>query len=102
MEKESKIYLAGHRGLVGSALKRKLESKGYTNIIFRTHKELDLTNQQAVNNFFSEDRMPALIHNSSTSHLGKFSQYPKIISFSLLFFTPWSNSPKIHSSENIN
>jgi GDP-L-fucose synthase len=56
MEKESKIYLAGHRGLVGSALKRKLESKGYTNLIFRTHKELDLTNQQAVNKFFKQEK----------------------------------------------
>ncbi|AKB76143.1 GDP-L-fucose synthetase [Methanosarcina lacustris Z-7289] len=56
MEKDSKIYLAGHRGLVGSALKRKLESKGYTNIIFRTHKELDLTNQQAVNEFFEQEK----------------------------------------------
>ncbi|KKH47221.1 GDP-L-fucose synthase [Methanosarcina sp. 1.H.A.2.2] len=55
MEKDSKIYLAGHRGLVGSALKRKLESKGYTNLIFRTHKELDLTNQQAVNEFFEQE-----------------------------------------------
>lgn len=56
MEKDSKIYLAGHRGLVGSALKRKLESKGYTNLIFRTHKELDLTNQQAVNEFFEQEK----------------------------------------------
>ena len=55
MEKESKIYVAGHHGLVGSALKRKLESKGYTNLIFRTHKELDLTNQQAVNEFFEQE-----------------------------------------------
>lgn len=52
VDKGSKIYLAGHRGLVGSALKRKLESKGYSNIIFRTHRELDLTNQQEVNEFF--------------------------------------------------
>ena len=56
MEKESKIYVAGHRGLVGSALKRKLESKGYTNLVFRTHKELDLTNQQAVNEFFEQEK----------------------------------------------
>jgi len=56
MEKESKIYVAGHRGLVGSALKRKLEFKGYTNLIFRTHKELDLTNQQAVNEFFEQEK----------------------------------------------
>ena len=52
MQKESKIYLAGHRGLVGSAIKNNLEAKGYTNIITRTHKELDLTNQQAVADFF--------------------------------------------------
>ncbi|KKG07356.1 GDP-L-fucose synthase [Methanosarcina sp. 2.H.A.1B.4] len=56
MEKGSKIYVAGHRGLVGSALKRKLESKGYTNLLFRTHKELDLTNQQAVNEFFEQEK----------------------------------------------
>ncbi|KKG14062.1 GDP-L-fucose synthase [Methanosarcina sp. 2.H.T.1A.6] len=55
MEKDSKIYLAGHRGLVGSALKRKLESKGYTNLLFRTHKELDLTNQHSVNEFFERE-----------------------------------------------
>jgi GDP-L-fucose synthase len=55
MDKDSKIYLAGHRGLVGSALKRKLESKGYSNLIFRTHRELDLTNQQAVNEFFEQE-----------------------------------------------
>jgi GDP-L-fucose synthase len=56
MDKEAKIYLAGHRGLVGSALKRKLESKGYTNLIFLTHRELDLTNQKAVNEFFEQER----------------------------------------------
>ena len=56
MDKMSKIYLAGHRGLVGSALKRKLESKGYNNLIFRTHRELDLTNQQAVNEFFEQEK----------------------------------------------
>ena len=56
MDKKSKIYLAGHRGLVGSAIKRKLESKGYSNLIFRTHGELDLTNQQAVNEFFEQEK----------------------------------------------
>ena len=43
MNKDSKIYVAGHRGLVGSAIVRNLEAKGYTNIVYRTHKELDLT-----------------------------------------------------------
>jgi len=56
MDKESKIYIAGHRGLVGSALKKKLESKGYINLICRTHSELDLTNQQAVHKFFAEEK----------------------------------------------
>jgi GDP-L-fucose synthase len=56
MEKDAKIYVAGHRGLVGSAIVRNLESKGYTNIIGRTHKELDLTNQLAVRTFFETER----------------------------------------------
>ena len=56
MEKNSKIYVAGHRGLVGSALVRNLEARGYTNIIGRTHKELDLTNQAAVNEFFAQEK----------------------------------------------
>lgn len=56
MNKDSKIYVAGHRGLVGSAIVRNLQSKGYTNIITRTHKELDLTNQEAVRRFFEEEK----------------------------------------------
>ena len=56
MEKNSKIYIAGHRGLVGSALVRNLEQKGYMNIVGRTHQELDLTNQADVNKFFEEEK----------------------------------------------
>jgi GDP-L-fucose synthase len=56
MEKQSKIYIAGHSGLVGSAIVNNLKSKGYTNLVFRTHAELDLTNQQAVENFFSKEK----------------------------------------------
>lgn len=52
MNKNSKIYVAGHRGLVGSAIVRLLEKENYTNIVYRTHKELDLTNQQDVEKFF--------------------------------------------------
>lgn len=48
MEKNAKIYVAGHRGMVGSAIVRELQRQGYTNIITRTHKELDLTRQDAV------------------------------------------------------
>lgn len=51
MNKSDKIYVAGHRGLVGSAIVRSLEAKGYTNIIGRTHKELDLLEQAAVRDF---------------------------------------------------
>ena len=56
MNLDAKIYVAGHRGLVGSAIVRNLEAKGYKNIIFRTHKELDLTNQEAVRTFFEEEK----------------------------------------------
>lgn len=56
MEKSSKIYIAGHRGMVGSAIHRKLLSEGYNNIITRTSKELDLRNQQVVNDFFNTEK----------------------------------------------
>ena len=56
MEKNAKIYVAGHRGMVGSAIVRELERQGYTNIITRTHKELDLTRQDAVERFFAEEK----------------------------------------------
>ena len=56
MKKESKIYIAGHRGLVGSALLENLKSKGYQNIVTKTHKELDLTNQKDVEDFFSKEK----------------------------------------------
>ena len=53
MELNDKIYVAGHRGLVGSAIVRQLEARGFTNLVTRTHKELDLTNQAAVQDFFA-------------------------------------------------
>lgn len=56
MDHSSKIYVAGHRGLVGSALYRNLQEKGYTNIITRTHAELDLKNYDAVGSFFQEEK----------------------------------------------
>jgi len=54
MEKHARIYLAGHRGLVGSAVLRALTAQGYDNCITRTHAELDLTRQEAVEHFFNE------------------------------------------------
>lgn len=56
MNKDSKIFIAGHRGLVGSAIKRSLESQGYTNIVVRTRDELDLTDQQATETFFASEK----------------------------------------------
>lgn len=56
LQKSSKIFVAGHRGLVGSAIVKNLESKGYTNLIYRTHKELDLLDQVAVENFFESEK----------------------------------------------
>jgi GDP-L-fucose synthase len=56
MDKQAKIYVAGHRGLVGSAIMRQLNAQGYANVVTRTHAELDLTNQQAVANFFEAEK----------------------------------------------
>lgn len=56
IDKNVKIYIAGHRGLVGSAILKSLKEKGYSNFLLRTHKELDLTNQEAVASFFSKEK----------------------------------------------
>lgn len=61
MNKESKIYVAGHHGLVGSAIWNNLKSRGYNNLVGRTHKELDLTDQYAVKKFFDEERPDAVV-----------------------------------------
>ncbi|MBQ2125738.1 MAG: GDP-L-fucose synthase [Spirochaetales bacterium] len=56
MEMQAKIYVAGHRGLVGSSILRALDKAGYKNIVYRTHQELDLTNYEAVKEFFEKER----------------------------------------------
>jgi len=56
MNKNSKIYIAGHKGMVGSAILRELKSQGYSNFVLKTRKELDLTSQEQVNNFFEKER----------------------------------------------
>ena len=56
MEKDAKIYVAGHRGMVGSAIVRQLEKEGYHNIVTRTHKELNLCRQEDVEKFFAEEK----------------------------------------------
>ena len=61
IEKTDKIYVAGHRGLVGSAIVRNLEAKGYKNIIGRAHRELNLTNQAQVTAFFEEEKPDVVV-----------------------------------------
>ena len=61
INKEDKIYVAGHRGLVGSAIVRNLREKGYENIVGRTHRELDLTDQAAVRAFFEAERPDVVV-----------------------------------------
>ncbi len=56
MDKNAKIYVAGHRGMVGSAIVRELKRQGYTNIVIRTHRELDLTDQLSVDRFFAKEQ----------------------------------------------
>ena len=61
MNKDSKIYVAGHRGLVGSAIWNNLKQRGYTNLVGRSHQELDLTDQVAVKKFFDEEKPDAVV-----------------------------------------
>ena len=72
MLKSSKIYIAGHNGMVGSAIKRQLEKEGYQNIICRSSKELDLRNQKAVQDFFQEIK-PEYVDTLYTQN-----NYPKL------------------------
>lgn len=58
---DSRIYVAGHRGMVGSAIVRNLEKRGITNLITRTHEELNLANQQQVNSFFETEKPNVVI-----------------------------------------
>jgi len=77
MNKHDKIYVAGHTGLVGGAILRKLEAEGYTNIITNTHKELDLLNQAAVEKFFSENKPDyVFLAAAKVGGIGANSQYP--------------------------
>ncbi len=61
LNQDTRIYVAGHRGLVGSAVVRALQFQGYTNLVLRTHRELDLTEQAAVRSFFERERPEAVI-----------------------------------------
>lgn len=77
MDKDSKIYVAGHRGLVGSAIVKKLKENGFVNIIGKTHKELDLTNQQEVESFFQEEKPEyVFLAAAKVGGIGANSTYP--------------------------
>lgn len=77
MNKDSKIYVAGHKGLVGSAIMRRLAGGGYPNIITRTHAELDLTNQAAVNTFFEAEKPEyVFLSAAKVGGIGANSAYP--------------------------
>ncbi len=68
MNKDAKIYVAGHRGLVGSAIKKNLEKRGYTNVIGRTHSELDLLDADAVRRFFDHEQPQYVV--LAAAHVG--------------------------------
>lgn len=77
MQKKSKIYIAGHRGLVGSALVRALEADGYTNLIMRRHGELDLLDQQVVAEFFAAEKPEyVFLSAAKVGGIGANSTYP--------------------------
>jgi GDP-L-fucose synthase len=77
MNKNDKIYVAGHNGLVGSSIMRKLKSEGYTHIITRTHKELDLMDQSAVAHFFTENKPDyVFLAAAKVGGIGANSHYP--------------------------
>lgn len=77
VEKNAKIYIAGHRGLVGAALVRELKKQGYHNLIYKTHAELDLENQQAVKEFFYEEKPEyVFLAAAKVGGIGANSQYP--------------------------
>lgn len=77
MDKTSKIYVAGHRGLVGSAIMRGLEARGYENILVRRHSELDLTRQEEVERFFEAERPDyVFLSAAKVGGIGANSSYP--------------------------
>jgi GDP-L-fucose synthase len=85
MEKNSRIYVAGHRGLVGSAIVKHLKSDGYTNILCRTHQELELTDQAAVKQFFEQEK-PEFVFLAAAKVGGIFANntYPAEFAYSNL------------------
>ena len=70
LEKNAKIFVAGHRGLVGSAIWNNLQQRGYTNLVGRSHKELDLLDGTAVKKFFDEERPEAVVLAAAAERIG--------------------------------
>lgn len=103
MQKSSKVYIAGHSGLVGSALLRALKSSGYTNILTRTSEELDLTDQQAVAEFFQKEK-PEFVFLSAAKVGGIVanSTYPAdFIRINLQIQTNIIESSRVHGVEKL-
>jgi GDP-L-fucose synthase len=99
MQENSKIYIAGHRGMVGSAIHRNLTNKGFTNICTRTSAELDLRNQQAVNDFFAAEK-PAYVFLAAAKVGGIYANntfraeflYDNLIMESNIIHAAWKNN----------
>lgn len=101
MEKLSKIYVAGHRGMVGSAIVRELQRQGYENIIFRTHAELDLCRQADVEKFFAEEKPEyVFLAAAKVGGIGANSKFPADFMYSNMMVemnvitAAWKNSCK--------
>ncbi|MEO8204811.1 MAG: GDP-L-fucose synthase [Chthoniobacterales bacterium] len=90
MEKNEKIYIAGHRGMVGSAILRRLQADGHTNLLHRTRTELDLREQGAVGNFFKEEK-PDIVVVASAKVGGILANYEKPVEFLLENLTIQNN-----------
>ena len=101
MNKDSKIYVAGHRGMVGSAIVRELERQGYTNLVTRTHQELDLTRQADVETFFEEERPEYVFHPAgkvggivaNQSHIADF-MYENMLMEMNVIHSAWKSGVK--------
>src|ERR1700712_1339050 len=101
MEKHHKIYIAGHNGMVGSAIRRNLEEKGYHNLLMRSSKELDLRNQQAVFEFFEEEK-PDYVFMAAARVGGIYANntfradflYENLMIESNIIHTAWKNAVK--------
>ncbi len=103
IEKDSKIYLSGHKGLVGSAIYRRLQKEGFTNIITRSHKELDLCNQQAVEEFFEQEKPEyVILAAAKVGGIMANSQYPaEFIYQNLMIGTNIVNSSYKHGVKKL-